>query len=138
MYDKHTWVNNEVITADKLNNLENGVANASENAAPMLVVFTYDGENSSCSATWEELSAHLLGGGMISTVYNGITNVGTSATVTQTTFMPTVRIHNMRPPLASTLQSIAGDFTHSTGSGPDNSISIYMTSEELVITVGGK
>ena len=33
-YSKHTWVNDELITADKLNNLENGLENVETTPGP--------------------------------------------------------------------------------------------------------
>lgn len=49
MYEKHNWVNGEVITEDKLNHIENGIANAGG-----VLVVNVD-ENSTLDKTWQEI-----------------------------------------------------------------------------------
>jgi len=55
-YTKHTWENGEVITAEKLNNLEDGIA---ESSGSNITVFNIieDGEtdNIKIDATWQDI-----------------------------------------------------------------------------------
>ena len=52
-YEKHEWVNNEVITAEKLNNLEDGVSSS----AVMDIIFQGEDDTASCNVTYEEMKA---------------------------------------------------------------------------------
>lgn len=54
-YNKHTWVTGETITAEKPNNIEDGVATA---GGILKLAFTEDPENEStyvCDHTWQEI-----------------------------------------------------------------------------------
>ena len=51
-YTKTTWQDGDVITADRLNNMENGIANA----APMVIVNgTYNNGEIILDKTWQEI-----------------------------------------------------------------------------------
>lgn len=50
-YTKTTWANGDVITAEKLNNLENGVVGA----FPLVVEVTINGYTATLGNTWQEI-----------------------------------------------------------------------------------
>ena len=64
-YDKQNWVTGEVITADKLNHIEEGIENAGGGAGALFVTLT-EGENNSYTAdkTIAEIAEALNNGTM--------------------------------------------------------------------------
>lgn len=65
-YEKQTWVNGDVITAEKLNHMEDGIA--SGGSGGVLVVSTvYDDDSGKTylNKTFEEVKNFMLSGGMI-------------------------------------------------------------------------
>ena len=56
-YTKQTWANGDLITADKLNHMEDGVADATPWVIEM--TFVQDGYNSHCESTakWDDVAA---------------------------------------------------------------------------------
>lgn len=56
-YEKHTWVCGETITADKMNHLENGVAEGGGGGSSPLVVHRIDsGSKHQLDKTWQEIN----------------------------------------------------------------------------------
>ena len=60
-YTKTTWVTGDIITADKLNNMENGIYGA----YPLLVTFTSDGDTTTLSCTYNQVKAALQAGSRV-------------------------------------------------------------------------
>lgn len=61
-YTKTTWVTGDIITADKLNNMENGIYGS----YPLLVEYTSDGDTSTTlSCTYNQVKAALLAGSRV-------------------------------------------------------------------------
>lgn len=56
-YSKTTWANGDVITAAKLNNMENGIADAAS-----VLVLTMDGETFAFNKTWQEIHDAIAAG----------------------------------------------------------------------------
>ena len=54
-YEKHTWETGETITADKLNNLENGVASSGSGSGIFEIVATGDEDSKTLDKTWKEI-----------------------------------------------------------------------------------
>lgn len=67
-YEKQTWVNGDVITDDKLNHMEDGIANAG--GGGLLITATYDsGTNKTVmDKTWKEIK-DAMNAGIPCTVY---------------------------------------------------------------------
>ena len=67
-YTKHEWVNNETITAAKMNNIEDGIEEASQSGGGGLtfVPVTWDSENSQfvMGMTFAQLMAGMISGTM--------------------------------------------------------------------------
>ena len=61
-YTKTTWVTGDIITADKLNNMENGIYGS----YPLLVTYTSDGDTSTTlSCTYNQVKAALQAGSRV-------------------------------------------------------------------------
>lgn len=58
-YVKHTWVNNEVISASKLNNIEDGIEEASQSGGGVVIVTL---ENGYLDKNFNELKAAFMSG----------------------------------------------------------------------------
>lgn len=58
-YSKNTWQSGDVVTSAKLNNIENGIANASGNIA-----YTIEGSNVVLSASFDDV-LEMVGNGVI-------------------------------------------------------------------------
>ena len=57
-YEKHTWENGEIITAEKLNNIENGIEEAGSSgggAEPLIVGVTWEEDTGTLSETWKTI-----------------------------------------------------------------------------------
>lgn len=55
-YDKNTWAKGDVITAAKLNNMENGIESASTGGGGVLVVgATVEDETITLDKTWQQI-----------------------------------------------------------------------------------
>ena len=52
-YDKQTWTTGEVITANKLNHMEDGIA--AGGGSVLVVGYTADGETLTLDKTWQEI-----------------------------------------------------------------------------------
>lgn len=67
VYNKTTWANGDVITADKLNNIEDGISNLKQ----LIVTFDYD-ENDQLIAnkTFAEVYQHLENGGTVACLWD--------------------------------------------------------------------
>lgn len=52
-YNKTTWETGDVITAEKLNNIENGIAAIK---GVMSITLSEDGDTATLSATWQQIS----------------------------------------------------------------------------------
>ena len=50
-YTKTTWAKGDVITATKLNNMENGIANAT----PFIIEYVIEGSTITLQSTWQEI-----------------------------------------------------------------------------------
>lgn len=61
-YNKHTWTTGETITAEKLNNIEGGVANAGE---VLKLTFTESDGSMVCDHTWQEICDALMNGAFV-------------------------------------------------------------------------
>lgn len=66
-YEKHTWSTGETITADKLNHMEDGIANSGGS----LVVHVDD--NDTLDKTWQEIYDALSAGTYVVCLFSGIT-----------------------------------------------------------------
>ena len=66
-YEKQTWVNGEVITADKLNHMENGIGEGGGgnylDDVMWVNITTQDGRTWSADKTWNEVYEHLMTNG---------------------------------------------------------------------------
>lgn len=71
-YEKHEWVNNEVITAEKLNNLEDGVSSS----AVVDVYFQGSDDTAECNLTFDELKAAYNAGALLQMWYIESSNLG--------------------------------------------------------------
>ena len=61
-YTKTTWVTGDIITADKLNNMENGI----NGSYPLLVTYTSDGDTTTTlSCTYNQVKAALQAGSRV-------------------------------------------------------------------------
>ena len=57
-YTKQTWQTGDIITADKLNHIEDGIGNGAGNLVP---TFTIQNENTvTCDKTYEEVLAAVI------------------------------------------------------------------------------
>ena len=65
-YEKHTWETGEKITAEKLNNLEDGV---SGNGGILLVTATYDGQNYQADKTFSEILEAIQNNLIVKVIY---------------------------------------------------------------------
>ena len=59
-YEKRTWSTGEIITADKLNHMEDGIANSGSGSGGtstniLIVTFTGSGSTYTCDKTYEEI-----------------------------------------------------------------------------------
>lgn len=63
MYEKHNWVNGEVITQEKLNHMEEGIFTGGS------LVLTED-ENGTLNHTWEEIRNAIMSGMRVGMVRN--------------------------------------------------------------------
>ena len=75
-YTKQTWNNGDVISADKLNHIEDGVANG---AKILQVTATTSGVTTTLDKTWEEINSFIHNGGLVFVVnYNSenLTSIG--------------------------------------------------------------
>lgn len=64
-YEKHTWETGETITAEKLNNLENGVASSGDEGSPIIIVtVTEDSGTYTTNKTYEEALSVINSGGI--------------------------------------------------------------------------
>lgn len=70
-YEKQTWQCGDVVTADKLNHIEDGIANSGGGGTPLIVTFTEEGEEcerggtavkATCSHSWQEIYDALTNG----------------------------------------------------------------------------
>lgn len=59
-YEKQTWTTGEVITAEKLNHMEDGIG-----SCVMVATATEDGEFIVLDKTYNEINNHLASGGMV-------------------------------------------------------------------------
>lgn len=75
-YTKTTWANGDVITAQKLNNLENGVEAANNFGGAFYVTFTETDDNGTiiCNKTGTEINTALNEGKVIVGIYNDYYN----------------------------------------------------------------
>ena len=66
-YEKQTWVNGEVITDNKLNHMEDGIANA----GGLILHATYDSseERTVLDKTWQEINDAFVSGMSVVVVY---------------------------------------------------------------------
>ena len=68
-YEKHTWENGELITAEKLNHMEDGIESSGGGGGNYLDdvmwvnITTQDGKTYSADKTWNELYEHLMTNG---------------------------------------------------------------------------
>lgn len=60
-YEKQTWANGDIITADKLNHMEDGIASG----GVLVVGTTVSGNTITLDKTWLEIHEALLTGGAI-------------------------------------------------------------------------
>lgn len=70
-YEKQTWNNGDIITADKLNHIEDGIENNNLNV--MVVILTQDGQDTSsvtCNKSAKEIYDALNNGEIIRAYYN--------------------------------------------------------------------
>lgn len=58
-YNKTTWATGDIITAAKLNNMEDGIADAGSGAA---MVLTLDSDTLAFDKTWQEIHDALIAG----------------------------------------------------------------------------
>ena len=65
-YTKHTWTTGEVITAGRLNNMENGIADAGNGGTLVIGGFIYDSTadlfSGTSDKTWQEIDDALAAG----------------------------------------------------------------------------
>ena len=54
-YEKQTWANGDVITANGLNHMEDGIAGAGGGAEPLIVNVTVESSVATADKTWREL-----------------------------------------------------------------------------------
>ena len=70
-YTKTTWVNGDTITAEKLNNMENGIANAGGTLIVGVTVTVEDElEAASMDKTWQEIHDALAAGLRVIVIYS--------------------------------------------------------------------
>ena len=59
-YTKHTWTDGELVTAAKLNNIENGIEEASSGGGSgggvLVVGVTIDGNTATLDKTWQQIA----------------------------------------------------------------------------------
>lgn len=55
-YEKQTWANGDVITADKLNHMEDGIAGGSSDDNLFVVTISEEGTVASSDKTWREIT----------------------------------------------------------------------------------
>lgn len=75
-YSKTTWANGDVITAAKLNNMENGIADASA-----VMIISVDG-NDTLDKTWQEIHDAVMAGVPVVCEYTTVDNETFTDTVT--------------------------------------------------------
>lgn len=61
-YEKQTWMNGEVITADKLNHMEDGIADSGGGAGGVFVVNMTYGDFLELDKTWKEIHDAIVSG----------------------------------------------------------------------------
>jgi hypothetical protein len=54
-YTKHTWADGELVTAAKMNNIENGIEEASSGGGGGVVHSVINGNTSTLDKTWQEI-----------------------------------------------------------------------------------
>lgn len=54
-YTKHTWIDGELVTAAKMNNIENGIEEASSGGGPLVVHATPSDDAITLDKTWQEI-----------------------------------------------------------------------------------
>lgn len=62
-YTPTNWSTGDVITAEKLNNMESGIENANQNV--YIATLSYDGSNYSCDKTPEQIKSAADGGAAV-------------------------------------------------------------------------
>lgn len=77
MYEKQTWVTGEVITKEKLNHMEDGIANASGSGGGSFVIGV-DQETGTLNKTWKEIHDALISGQYVVCISDGDSIVGVS------------------------------------------------------------
>ena len=72
-YTKNTWTNGDTITAEKLNNMENGIANAGGTLIVGVTVTTDENENerATMDKTWQEIHDALAAGLRVIIIQSG-------------------------------------------------------------------
>lgn len=65
-YEKHEWECGETITADKMNNLENGIEEALQGGSASGIMILHDNGDyvAKLEKTWQEIYDHVNGGGI--------------------------------------------------------------------------
>lgn len=69
IYTKQTWADGDIITADKMNHIEDGLNNL--NGIGYRVAFSYTDDTASCNRTYEEIYTALSQGKNVFGVYDG-------------------------------------------------------------------
>jgi hypothetical protein len=77
-YTKHTWVDGELVTAAKMNNIENGIEEASSGGGSGGGVLVVHDEYGTLDKTWQEIHDAFLTGAV-----RIITNVGSIFNITR-------------------------------------------------------
>lgn len=54
-YTKHTWTDGELVTATKMNNIENGIEEASSGGGVLMVNGTWNDNVCTLDKTWQEI-----------------------------------------------------------------------------------
>ncbi len=85
-YTKQTWATGDVITEEKLNHIEDGIANAGGS-----LVLTED-ENGTLNHTWEEIQNALMSGKLVGMAAN--IEVNTGIFVTRLTIVNSVGMYS--------------------------------------------
>ena len=70
-YDKNTWQTGDVITANKLNHIEDGIAGAGGGGASNLYI-TLSSIDGSMDKTWQEIWDTMTGGGLCFTLAENV------------------------------------------------------------------
>ena len=68
-YNKTTWASGDTITAEKLNNIENGIEASSEASGLLVVTFTHDNVTYSVDKTFAEITTAINEGLTIKAKY---------------------------------------------------------------------